>query len=470
MGIYDEKLGEYKVALSVDYKKFHEGMKSAMDLMTETAGTMNRAAEDLSAALALHFDTMTKTVNTGVESMKADINSLTEMLKGGNDIKGFSNSLETELKRITEKYKAAVKEIQTEIGKTVNVPDSGSSGDGKSSGSGGKKSSDSVSEYTKRTRLRSKGAAEVAETGAVSDETISAYNEVDTNIKKSEASLNAIRKAQNDLNKLAEQYNAIQQKVSNTITAQSKLSETTLASYRSQIANIVQEQQRLRLMIGDKATDDFVVKGFLPNLLEKGGAYEQNAKKVDDGVREQKRIADLKKVEAQYVKLYETILRYIQTSTRMSEMSFLKMNQDIDKLIAKMQALGRNGSIENPLAKFGRDYNKYLDLSGFNKSIDTSIAKTNVLADGLLSLKHHITWLMSASLLGATLAIPTASIATIKEVEKLMAGMKQVNHDVATSQTVLAKTTQQLIGISDTYAQKVDDIIKAAEQMRPIAA
>ena len=46
MGIYDEKLGEYKVALSVDYKKFHEGMKSAMDLMTETAGTMNRTAED----------------------------------------------------------------------------------------------------------------------------------------------------------------------------------------------------------------------------------------------------------------------------------------------------------------------------------------------------------------------------------------------------------------------------------------
>ena len=258
MGIYDEKLGEYKVALSVDYKRFNEDMKSAMDMMTKTATLMNNTAEDLAMALQAQFAGMTKAVNTGVESMKSDINGLMDTLKGGKDIKGFSDSLEGELKRTTANVKRASDEAVKQAKETTEKI---------------------VSEYTKRSRLKSKGATEVAETGAVSDETIKACNEVDTNIKKSETSLNAIRKAQNDLNKLAEQYNAIQQKVSNTITAQGKLSETTLASYRSQIANIVQEQQRLRLMIGDKATDDFVVKGFYLTVLKKAVLTSRTSKR-----------------------------------------------------------------------------------------------------------------------------------------------------------------------------------------------
>ena len=468
MGIYDEKLGEYKVALSVDYKKFHEGMKSAMDLMTETAGTMNRTAGDLSAALALHFDTMTKTVNTGVESMKADINSLTEMLKGGNDIKGFSNSLETELKRITEKYKAAVKEIQTEIGKTVNVPDSGSSGGGKSSGSGGKKSSDSVSEYTKRTRLRSKGASEVAETGAVSDETIKAYNEVDTNIKKSETSLNAIRKAQNDLNKLAEQYNAIQQKVANTITAQGKLSETTLASYRSQIANIAQEHQRLRSMIGDKATDDFMVKKPLPNLLEKGGAYEQNVKKADRDAEESERIKSLDKLRNKYRELYAEVQQRIRETARLSERQFNSMNRQIDKVVMEMRRLGDMSAV-NPLAEqFGRNYGGY--IKSFNDNLKESVKTTNMLVDGFTSLKHHIMWMVSATALATTVGIPASVVASYKDTERQMAGMIQVLPQLHHNQSELNRTATEFIGIAQRYGMSVHDIIEAGKQNCPIAA
>ena len=460
MGIYDEKLGEYKVALSVDYKKFHEGMKSAMDLMTETAGTMNRTAEDLSAVLALHFDTMTKTVNTGVESMKADINSLTEMLKGGNDIKGFSNSLETELKRITEKYKAAVKEIQAEIGKTVNVPDSGSSGGGKSS--------DSVSEYTKRTRLRSKGATEVAETGAVSDETIKAYNEVDTHIKKNETSLNAIRKAQNDLNKLAEQYNAIQQKVANTITAQGKLSETTLASYRSQIANIVQEHQRLRSVIGNKATDDFVVKGFLPNLLEKGGAYEQNVKKADRDAEESERIKSLDKLRNKYRELYAEVQQRIRETARLSERQFNSMNRQIDKVVMEMRRLGDMSAV-NPLAEqFGRNYGGY--IKSFNDNLKESVKTTNMLVDGFTSLKHHIMWMVSATALATTVGIPASVVASYKDTERQMAGMIQVLPQLHHNQSELNRTATEFIGIAQRYGMSVHDIIEAGKQNCPIAA
>lgn len=576
MGIYDEKLGEYKVALSVDYKRFNEDMKSAMDMMTKTATLMNNTAEDLAMALQAQFAGMTKAVNTGVESMKSDINGLMDTLKGGKDIKGFSDSLEGELKRTTANVKRASDEAVKQAKETTEKI---------------------VSEYTKRTRLRSKGASEVAETGAVSDETIKAYNEVDTNIKKSETSLNAIRKAQNDLNKLAEQYNAIQQKVSNTITAQSKLSETTLASYRSQIANILQEHQRLRSMIGDKATDDFMPKRFLPNLLEKGGAYEQNAKKVDEErtraslhkemiallnqrVKSEQKLSDIKAKQAQDAdkqrikdeaketkKRTEALRAQLQAEqeianlkakqVRESEAKRIKEEEEARKAntaaikaqiearikesaeiarqikliteqtIKEKEAAAKKFSsgLFSQLEEVGRAEQKYRELiqqfnnhvnakslsplqfekmkaaiaettekleafrqagrklqvnpinilegktfEDFSKSLVPATNRLNFFADSLKSLKHHIAWMASATVMGATLAIPASTVSTLKDVERLMAGMKQVNHDVATSQTVLAKTTQQLIGISDTYAQKVDDIIKAAEHKRPIAA
>ena len=447
MGIYDEKLGEYKVALSVDYKRFNEDMKSAMDMMTKTATLMNNTAEDLAMALQAQFAGMTKAVNTGVESMKSDINGLMDTLKGGKDIKGFSDSLEGELKRTTANVKRASDEAVKQAKETTEKI---------------------VSEYTKRTRLRSKGATEVAETGAVSDETIKAYNEVDTHIKKNETSLNAIRKAQNDLNKLAEQYNAIQQKVANTITAQGKLSETTLASYRSQIANIVQEHQRLRSVIGDKATDDFVVKGFLPNLLEKGGAYEQNVKKVDRDAEESERIKSLDKLRNKYRELYAEVQQRIRETARLSERQFNSMNRQIDKVVMEMRRLGDMSAV-NPLAEqFGRNYGGY--IKSFNDNLKESVKTTNMLVDGFTSLKHHIMWMVSATALATTVGIPASVVASYKDTERQMAGMIQVLPQLHHNQSELNRTATEFIGIAQRYGMSVHDIIEAGKQNCPIAA
>jgi TP901 family phage tail tape measure protein len=82
-------------------------------------------------------------------------------------------------------------------------------------------------------------------------------------------------------------------------------------------------------------------------------------------------------------------------------------------------------------------------------------------SDMIKSLKHHMTWMASAAAIGVTFGIPAKTISTIADVEKQMAAMKQVNHDVNSSQEVLNKTTQDFIGIAQKYGHSVDEIIKA---------
>jgi TP901 family phage tail tape measure protein len=67
----------------------------------------------------------------------------------------------------------------------------------------------------------------------------------------------------------------------------------------------------------------------------------------------------------------------------------------------------------------------------------------------------------SATAIGAVIGIPAQTIHTIAEVEKQMAAMRQVNHDVNSNQVVLNKTTQDFIGIAQQYGHSVDEIIKA---------
>jgi hypothetical protein len=114
----------------------------------------------------------------------------------------------------------------------------------------------------------------------------------------------------------------------------------------------------------------------------------------------------------------------------------------------EIRRLGADPAIANPLA--GMDYNKY--ASNFSKWTDF-----------FTSLKHHLTWMASATAIGAVIGIPAQTIHTIAEVEKQMAAMKQVNHDVNSSQEVLNKTTQDFIGIAQKYGHSVDEIIKAGK-------
>jgi TP901 family phage tail tape measure protein len=81
--------------------------------------------------------------------------------------------------------------------------------------------------------------------------------------------------------------------------------------------------------------------------------------------------------------------------------------------------------------------------------------------DMLKSIRHHLTWMASAVAIGTVFAIPSKTVSTIAEVEKQMAAMRQVNHDVNTNQVILNQTTQDFIGIAQQYGHSVDEIIKA---------
>jgi hypothetical protein len=161
--------------------------------------------------------------------------------------------------------------------------------------------------------------------------------------------------------------------------------------------------------------------------------------------QQQRRISQL---QTQYNVAYAEINKYLQTHAKMSEAVFVRLQGKIQAISAEMQRLGAMPTVRNPLA--GMNFSDYEKQFG-------------KLDDMMKSLKHHLTWMASAAAIGITFGIPAKTISTIAEVEKQMAAMRQVNHDVNASQEVLNKTTQDFIGIAQQYGHSVDDIIKAGK-------
>jgi TP901 family phage tail tape measure protein len=130
----------------------------------------------------------------------------------------------------------------------------------------------------------------------------------------------------------------------------------------------------------------------------------------------------------------------------MSESVFIRLQGRLQAITAEMQRLGAMPAMRNPLA--GMNYADY--EKRFSK-----------FSDMIQSLKHHLTWMASAMAIGVTFGVPAKTISTIADVEKHMAAMRQVNHDVNESQVILNKTAQDFIGIAQQYGHSVDEIIKA---------
>ena len=166
-------------------------------------------------------------------------------------------------------------------------------------------------------------------------------------------------------------------------------------------------------------------------------------KKQTEHNKQQRRIRNL---QTQYNVTYGEINKYMQAHAKMSEAVFIRLQGKISAIADEMRKLGAMPVKANPLA--GMDYNKYT----------SQFSKWN---DFFASFKHHMTWMASAMAIGTAFAIPAKTISTIAEVERQMAQMKQVNHDVNESQLVLNNTTQAFIGIAQRYGQSVDDVIKA---------
>ena len=156
-----------------------------------------------------------------------------------------------------------------------------------------------------------------------------------------------------------------------------------------------------------------------------------------------KRIATL---GTQYKVAYEEANKYLQSHAKMSEAVFLRLQGRLTAISREMHDLGAMPDKVNPLA--GLKYSDY----------ESRFSKLN---DLFASLKHHLTWMASAAAIGVTFGIPAKTVSTIAEVEKQMAQMKQVNHEVHSDQVVYNQTMQEFIGIAEKYGHSVDDIIKA---------
>lgn len=154
----------------------------------------------------------------------------------------------------------------------------------------------------------------------------------------------------------------------------------------------------------------------------------------------------IQQLQTQYRVAYEEVNKYIQANLKMSEAVFVRLQGRLTAFSNELRALGATPALANPLGN--QTYKEY--ASQFSK-----------MDDMLKSIRHHLTWMASAVAIGTVFAIPSKTVSTIAEVEKQMAAMRQVNHDVNTNQVILNQTTQDFIGIAQQYGHSVDEIIKA---------
>ena len=156
----------------------------------------------------------------------------------------------------------------------------------------------------------------------------------------------------------------------------------------------------------------------------------------------------IQQLQTQYRVAYEEVNKYIQANLKMSEAVFIRLQGRLTAFSNELKRLGATPALANPLGN--QTYKEY--ASQFGK-----------LDDMLKSIRHHLTWMASAAAIGVTFGIPANIVSTIADVEKQMAAMRQVNHDVDSNQVVLNRTMQDFIGIAEQYGHSVDEIIKAGK-------
>jgi chromosome segregation ATPase len=156
----------------------------------------------------------------------------------------------------------------------------------------------------------------------------------------------------------------------------------------------------------------------------------------------------IQQLQTQYRVAYEEVNKYIQANLKMSEAVFIRLQGRLTAFSNELKRLGATPALANPLGN--QNYKEY--ASQFGK-----------LDDMLKSIRHHLTWMASAAAIGTIFAIPANIVSTITDVEKHMAAMRQVNHDVNSNQVILNRTAQEFIGIAEQYGHSVDEIIKAGK-------
>lgn len=92
-----------------------------------------------------------------------------------------------------------------------------------------------------------------------------------------------------------------------------------------------------------------------------------------------------------------------------------------------------------------------------------TLGSTSYLGSLQQKLRSHANWILAGSILSVGAALPAGALKAITEIEQGMAGMKQVNDEVAHSQSVLNEQTNKFLDISAVYGERVNNIIEAGK-------
>ena len=516
-----DSLGEYKVVVSADYSQLQEQMKSISRLMTDTANamttTMDNATMHLQTGIQVAMDNVVKSINASLAIIKSSFANANESLKLDN-IKLDTSGLQKSIKEATDSMKN-ISQTAKDVEKTTRDVSQSVNETSKATSKGKNDFESYAKQISNATVKAERLHQEIQKLKALlANEPInsSLFPEIKARLADTQNSFDSIRqkidqlkKAQTDYNNNLNKTDIIAKENAKTIQQEAKdkeqlakqnakLLEGELKLAQEQQAKIDKENEKRQRQITslDNAykrlyanIDSYITSNTqmaerqfqryqtaLTSLQSQmrslgvtapmhniqGMSYAGYSKPFKDSEAENKKIEQVKKLGEEYEKVYRNINSYIETNTKMSARQFYTFNENIKRLRQSVLELGQTPDFKNPLE--GIKYAEY--AKGFD-TISSAVANSNKQAgffiDTLKSLKHHMTWMFSGAVMMTAFGIPAQAVRTISDVEKEMAGFKQVNHEANESQEVLNATSEQFINIAQRYGMSVEEIIKAGK-------
>lgn len=172
----------------------------------------------------------------------------------------------------------------------------------------------------------------------------------------------------------------------------------------------IKETQNLETLAAKakKQADQEGLRALREQANERAKAANREAQQNQQLAAQQQR--QIRALQTQYRVAYEEVNKYIQANLKMSEAVFIRLQGRLSAFTKQLHDLGATPTLTNPLE--GMDYGKY--AGQFSK-----------LTDAIKSLKHHLTWLASAAVIGAGFGIPTAVSKAVESFDALQTKILQ---------------------------------------------
>lgn len=417
-----DNLGEYKVVISADYRQLSKDIENINKMFSNLTTNIKQSLENSIDRSFTHFNDVTLVATSIMEDFAKQVNSFnstatkfaSEMGNASGATRGLGSSAEKAsdgVKRLAESTQKAEAEAE-KVAKAIADADAENAAHEKSA----KASAKALEEQGKKAeetaeRLRVLEAEERKAYAAAQQAFITGKNKEDAYADWREAKTN-VQKFREELKGVPIDYSAI-------------------LDGQKRIGASIEQSERLLLSNNESA-------------IKRRTAAHKEA------------MSAMYATEDRYMSLIQKANTYIESGSRMSTRTFLNLKNEIDEAARAMREFGMNNRAENPLAKFD-GWEDYINKCGL------AVKQTTLLDDALTSLKHHLTWMATAVAITAAFGVPAEAVRSIAEIEKEMAGFRQVNHEADQSQKVLAEDTQKFIGIANQYGASVEEIIEAGK-------